>query len=112
MDHTPTHQDRLSVAETAKALDRSTEQVRRYLREGRLPGQRIGGQWFIEASAVREFGANQTKEDPFLKTLRTASRSKPLDAVIGIGSGPGSDIVNGIASYRADSVRRNRGILR
>jgi hypothetical protein len=28
-------------------LGRSTEQVRRYLREGKLPGRRIGGQWFI-----------------------------------------------------------------
>ena len=37
----------LTVAETAKLLQRSTEQVRRYLREGSLPGRRLGGQWFV-----------------------------------------------------------------
>lgn len=33
-------------------MGRSTEQVRRYLREGKLEGQRIGGQWFIREPAV------------------------------------------------------------
>ena len=38
----------ITVADTAKLLGRSTEQVRRYLREGELPGRRLGGQWFID----------------------------------------------------------------
>jgi excisionase family DNA binding protein len=38
----------VSVNEAARRLGRSIEQVRRYLREGRLPGRRIGQQWFIE----------------------------------------------------------------
>ena len=43
----------ISVAEAAKRLNRSIEQVRRYLREGKLKGQRIGNQWFVdEASAA------------------------------------------------------------
>ena len=42
----------VSVNEAARRLRRSIEQVRRYLREGRLPGQRIGGQWFIEEDAL------------------------------------------------------------
>ena len=42
----------ISVNEAARRLSRSIEQVRRYLREGRLPGQRIGGQWFIEEDAL------------------------------------------------------------
>ena len=42
----------LTVNEAARRLGRSIEQVRRYLREGRLPGQRIGGQWFIEEAAL------------------------------------------------------------
>jgi excisionase family DNA binding protein len=42
----------VTVNEAARLLKRSTEQVRRYLREGRLPGRRIGGQWFIEREAV------------------------------------------------------------
>lgn len=40
-------EDLITVAEAAKILNRSIEQVRRYLREGKLPGQRIGQQWFI-----------------------------------------------------------------
>lgn len=42
----------INVNEAAKRMERSTEQVRRYLREGRLPGRRIGGQWFIRETAV------------------------------------------------------------
>jgi excisionase family DNA binding protein len=38
----------ITVAEAARRLNRSTEQVRRYLREGKLKGQRIGNQWFVE----------------------------------------------------------------
>lgn len=106
MDYTASNQDGLSVAETARLLNRSTEQVRRYLREGRLAGRRMGGQWFIDAAAVQAFGTSQTREDRFTRELRPAARTKPLDAVIGIGSGPGSDIVNGLSSYRAASLRR------
>ncbi len=42
----------LTVAEAARRLSRSIEQVRRYLREGRLAGRRIGQQWFIEEAAL------------------------------------------------------------
>ena len=42
----------ITVNEAARRMSRSTEQVRRYLREGRLPGKRIGGQWFIRETAV------------------------------------------------------------
>lgn len=42
----------VTVAEAAKILNRSIEQVRRYLREGKLPGQRIGQQWFIPKDAL------------------------------------------------------------
>lgn len=42
----------VSVAEAARRLNRSTEQVRRYLREGKLAGHRIGNQWFVEERAL------------------------------------------------------------
>jgi excisionase family DNA binding protein len=42
----------ITVPEAARGLKRSTEQIRRYLREGRLEGQRIGKQWFIKEPAV------------------------------------------------------------
>ena len=37
----------LTVNDVAQRLGRSTEQIRRYLREGKLAGRRIGKQWFI-----------------------------------------------------------------
>ncbi len=42
----------INVAEAARRLGRSIEQVRRYLREGKLPGKRVGQQWFIDERAV------------------------------------------------------------
>jgi excisionase family DNA binding protein len=42
----------ITVAEAAKRLHLSTEQVRRKLREGKLKGQRIGNQWFVDELSV------------------------------------------------------------
>ena len=42
----------VTVSEAARILGRSIEQVRRYLREGKLKGQRIGQQWFIEKESL------------------------------------------------------------
>ncbi len=44
--------DYITVREAAKRMGRSTEQIRRYLRDGKLVGQRIGGQWFIREQAA------------------------------------------------------------
>jgi excisionase family DNA binding protein len=106
MDHSGSDRDLITVADAARELSRSTEQVRRYLREGRLAGRRMGGQWFIERSAVESFGKAATKEDRFTRKLRPASRVRPLDDVIGIGEGPGSDISTGQHHYRLASLRR------
>jgi excisionase family DNA binding protein len=46
----------ITVAEAAKRLDRSIEQVRRYLREGKLKGQRVGNQWFVDKASLKEAG--------------------------------------------------------
>ena len=42
----------ITVAEAARRLNRSIEQVRRYLREGKLKGARVGQQWFIEGASL------------------------------------------------------------
>ena len=63
----------LTVADAANALDRSTEQVRRYLREGRLKGRRFGGQWFIEDKALSSFRQSLT-ESRFLARPPATSR--------------------------------------
>ncbi len=45
----------ITVMEAAQRLGRSVEQVRRYLREGKLRGRHIGQQWFIEEAALQAF---------------------------------------------------------
>jgi excisionase family DNA binding protein len=87
----------LTVAETARALQRSTEQVRRYLREGTLPGQRLGGQWFIAHADVESFKLSIAAPS-FLRRL-TASDPDPLGGVIGIGASGGADIASGRTAY-------------
>ena len=53
----------VTVNEAAQRIGRSTEQVRRYLREGRLAGKRLGGQWFIrEAALLYRTGQEETNE--------------------------------------------------
>jgi len=52
----------VTVAEAARRLGRSIEQVRRYLREGRLAGRRIGQQWFIEEEAVADWRPGRSGE--------------------------------------------------
>lgn len=106
MDQRSTDRELISVAEAARLLQRSTEQVRRYLREGRLPGRRMGGQWFIDRSVVTGFATAGRKEDRFTQRLKPARRTRPLDDVIGIGEGPGSNISEGKLSYRTTGQRR------
>jgi hypothetical protein len=38
----------LRVDDVARRLHRTTDQVRRYLREGKIRGRRIGGRWFVD----------------------------------------------------------------
>lgn len=90
----------LNVADAAHLLDRSTEQVRRYLREGRLSGKRIGGQWFIDRAALTAFQTAQGEERGFLTKLKPAADADPLGGVIGIGAGGGSNIAEGKDAYR------------
>ena len=40
------------MAEAAKRLKKSIEQVRRDLRDGKLKGQRVGNQWFVDEAAL------------------------------------------------------------
>jgi excisionase family DNA binding protein len=92
--------DLLSVAEAARRLNRSTEQVRRYLREKQLRGHRIGGQWFIEAKALTEFADRPTRERGFVARLSSQADRDPLAATIAIVSGGGSNIAQGKDEYR------------
>ena len=94
--------DLVTVGEAARRLERSTEQVRRYLREGRLKGRRVGGQWFIEGAALRAFHGQLREQQSFLERVKPAApeRYDPLGAVIGIGRGGGSNVAEGKDAYR------------
>jgi excisionase family DNA binding protein len=90
----------VTVAEAAGRLSRSTEQVRRYLREGRLRGRRLGGQWFIEKGALDSFQEGLREQSGFLEKIRPANSLDPLSGVIGLGRGGGSNIAEGKEAYR------------
>lgn len=90
----------VTVPEAARLLSRSTEQVRRYLREGRLSGRRIGGQWFIERTAVERFFEGLREQQGFLDKIRPANVVDPFAGLIGIGRGGGSNIAEGKEAYR------------
>ena len=88
----------LTVAETARLLQRSTEQVRRYLREGSLAGRRLGGQWFVHR-ADAEAHLQQRRDGPdFFKQLGS-SDPDPLSGAIAIGRSGGADIALGRIAY-------------
>ncbi len=65
----------ITVAEAAKRLDRSIEQVRRKLREGKLKGQRIGNQWFVDLVAL-ESAKGSGKDRPSRAQVLIARRSR------------------------------------
>ena len=90
----------LTVADVAVLLDRSTEQVRRYLREGRLKGRRMGGQWFIDRDALRTFSRLMNAETGFLARIPLAMESDPLGKIIALGSGGGTNLSYGKDAYR------------
>lgn len=89
---------RLTVADAARILDRSTEQVRRYLREGVLPGERIGNQWFIDEVDLQQLLEARQRGESLAEVLGAGDRD-PLGAVIAIGSSGGGEIALGAAAY-------------
>ncbi len=48
----------LTLKEVARELGRSLEQVRRYVREGKLPAKKMGMQWFVSRRALEAFQGN------------------------------------------------------
>jgi excisionase family DNA binding protein len=50
--------DKLTLLEVARELGRSLEQVRRHVREGKLPAQKLGMQWFVTRRDLEAFKSN------------------------------------------------------
>lgn len=95
----------LTVAETAKLLQRSTEQIRRYLREGALPGRRLGGQWFVHRADAEAFLQLRHESADVSKRLES-SDPDPLAGAIAIGGSGGADIAIGRIAYLQSLVRK------
>jgi excisionase family DNA binding protein len=96
--------DPLTVAETAKLMGRSTEQIRRYLREGVLPGRRLGGQWFVDRSDVDALLHQRRVENDQWHWLTSGDRD-PLRSVIALGGSGGGDIAAGVTQYLRSLAR-------
>ena len=77
----------ITVAEAARRLGRSLEQVRRYLREGKLKGQRVGGQWFVEEASLPlryqvRSGRRASVREPVAMMERTGMTKEEIRALI------------------------------
>jgi excisionase family DNA binding protein len=47
--------EKLAIKDVARELSRSLEQVRRYIREGKLPAEKLGMQWFVDPEDLDAF---------------------------------------------------------
>jgi excisionase family DNA binding protein len=68
----------ITVAEAARRLNRSIEQVRRYLREGKLRGQRIGNQWFVEERTLATAGDQLRREQQLALLARIRANREAI----------------------------------
>jgi len=44
-----------NVQEIAKAFDLTPQSVRKFIREGRIKGRKIGTRWYVTEEAMREY---------------------------------------------------------
>jgi len=87
----------ITVAEAAKRLNLSIEQVRRKLREGKLRGQRIGNQWFVEESACLPSGK---KPRPLIDPAVLARLDQIRDTIAKENPGVSYDAVAMVRRHR------------
>ena len=63
----------VTLLQVARELNRSLEQVRRYVREGKLRAHKLGMQWFVNRQDLKSFkhGTSQSGQDDVLERIRT-----------------------------------------
>ena len=67
------HPEYLNLSEAARELGKSVQQVRRFIREGKLPAQKFGLQWFVTRRAMKRFksrGSRDPNEEDVLVRAR------------------------------------------
>jgi hypothetical protein len=69
--------DVCSADVVAEHLDLAPSTVRRALREGRLPGRRIGGRWFVARPAL--FAWLDSRADAGLAVRKIESHLRPVE---------------------------------
>ncbi len=94
----------VTVNAAARRIGRSTEQVRRYLREGKLAGKRIGGQWFIREAAL----LYRTQQEEMNEMIRR--ESGPAGDSPGITTKARAEVFERINRRREDIRRRWEGL--
>ena len=52
------------VQEIAKAFDMTPQSVRKFIREGRIKGRKVGTRWYVTEEAIRDYltGVDNDKE--------------------------------------------------
>ena len=97
--------DPLTVAETAKLIGRSTEQIRRYLREGVLPGRRLGRSVVCRPFGRRRLAAAAASRERDRWHWLTSADRDPLRGVIALAGSGGGDIAAGVTHYLQSLAR-------
>ena len=51
------------VQEIAKMFDMTPQSIRKFIREGRIKGRKVGTRWYVTEEAIREFLLGEQTED-------------------------------------------------
>lgn len=82
-----TSTDKLTLRDVANELGRSLEQVRRYVREGKLPAEKLGMQWFVDRRTLEAFkggAGNPPSEDILTRARKLRDEIRNNDSVVNV----------------------------
>ncbi len=51
------------VQEIARIFDMTPQSIRKFIREGRIKGRKVGTRWYVTEEAIREFLLGEQTED-------------------------------------------------
>lgn len=74
-------QHMITVPEAARMIDRDPETIRRWIRSGRLPSQRVGTQYLVEEQDLLELTGRSML--PLPESWRTTASGERMPDVLG-----------------------------